>query len=220
MDCKQQQLKPKRRLMVRFCLSAGPVEGQSGWSYRRGPLLIDTCLIRDVSIHVFSFPNRLAVPAYGSTAVHTPVATTAKARIVASVIFASMHSQPRAPSLSTSAACQHSSLAASRSSAPSPLLAHRQQHALRQPSTDHAHRLRHGACSATDSSGQGPEDMYRDVSASHQAPNGDYEGPQLVPLDVESSMGLGGTSEDVFGELVGGLSPMHVQAAFLLRSVL
>ena len=59
-----------------------------------------------------------------------------------------------------------------------------------------------GACSATDSSGQGPQDLYPNINRQHLAANGDYNGPQLVPLDVESSMGLGGTSEDIFGELV------------------
>lgn len=68
---------------------------------------------------------------------------------------------------------------------------------------EHARCTRRGACiaSAAHQSGAGPEDLYPDITG-HHAANGDYEGPQLVPLDVDSANGLGGTSEDIFGELV------------------
>ena len=43
--------------------------------------------------------------------------------------------------------------------------------------------------------------MYSDISE-QPPPDEAYDGPQLVPMDVESQGGLGGTSDDVFGELV------------------
>lgn len=38
--------------------------------------------------------------------------------------------------------------------------------------------------------------MYGDIASDHP------DGPQLVRLDADSSEGLGGTSDDAFGELV------------------
>lgn len=98
--------------------------------------------------------------------------------------------------------CRHLAVPGGNASAPLPT--QRQQSVLRQQSIHHAHSMRRsaGTCSAMDSSGQGPQDLYRNINAQHQAANGDYSGPQLVPLDAESPMGLGGTSEDIYGELV------------------
>lgn len=108
------------------------------------------------------------------------------------------------PSGLAAASCPHAGPTASRASAAAPVCTQRQHNAPRQQSLQRGHHVRRttGACSATDSSGQGPQDLYPNINRQHQAANGDYNGPQLVPLDVESSMGLGGTSEDIFGELV------------------
>ena len=108
------------------------------------------------------------------------------------------------PSGLAAASCSHAGPTGSCASTAAPVFTQRQLNALRQQSIQRGHHVRRtaGSCSATDSSGQGPQDLYPNINRQHQAANGDYNGPQLVPLDVESSMGLGGTSEDIFGELV------------------
>ena len=47
------------------------------------------------------------------------------------------------------------------------------------------------------------DELYGSIASDHE------DGPQLVPLDADSSEGLGGTSDDAFGELVSTSLPMH-----------
>ena len=70
------------------------------------------------------------------------------------------------------------------------------------------HRVRAAASSRTHARtvvlrGSLSDELYGSIAASHE------DGPQLVPLDADSSEGLGGTSADAFGELVRFHGRLH-----------
>ena len=76
--------------------------------------------------------------------------------------------------------------------------------------TKHAVRLTRRRGSISD-------EMYGDTASDHP------DGPQLVRLDADSSEGLGGTSDDAFGELVSlrsNYTRQHCQNRMHLRIVL
>jgi len=64
-----------------------------------------------------------------------------------------------------------------------------------RPQRAAAARTRH-AVRRTERRGSLSDEMYGDIASDHP------DGPQLVRLDADSSEGLGGTSDDAFGELV------------------